>query len=89
MDHEPISITRANTDKDLVLSWLYSKPSTLTRQRYLKNYEQWLSFCNLTLKETRVEDIQDYRTMLEMKGYKPATISQKLNSIKSLFTYAV
>lgn len=89
MEHEPISITRANTDKDLVLSWLYSKPSTLTRQRYLKNYEQWLSFSNLTLKETRVEDIQDYRTMLEMKGYKPATISQKLNSIKSLFTYAV
>lgn len=86
---KPISITRANTDKDLVLSWLYSKPSTLTRHRYLKSYEQWLSFSNLTLKEAKVEDIQDYRTMLEMKGYKPATISQKLNSIKSLFTYAV
>ena len=44
MEHEPISITRANTDKDLVLSWLYSKPSPITRQRYLKSYEQWLSF---------------------------------------------
>lgn len=89
MDHETISITRANTDKELVLSWLYSKGSKLTRHRYLKSYEQWLLFSNLTLKETRVEDIQDYLIMLEMKGYKPATISQKLNSIKSLFTYAV
>ena len=83
------TITGAKTDQELVVSWLHSKPSKLTRHRYLKNYEQFIKFAEVSIGEAKVEQIQDFLRMLEMKGYKPATISQKLSSIKSLFTYAV
>jgi integrase/recombinase XerD len=83
-------ITRANTDSDLILSWLHSKASIITQKRYTTNIKQFFSFIGeLSLNDVRVEDIQDFVRMLELKGYKPATISQKLNTVKSLFTYAV
>lgn len=83
------TITGAKTDQELVVSWLHSKPSKLTRHRYLKNYEQFIKFTDVSIGEAKVEQIQDFLRMLEMKGYKPATICQKLSSIKFLFTYAV
>jgi integrase/recombinase XerD len=84
------TITRANCDSELLLSWLQSKPSKITQKRYTTNIKQFFSFIgNRTLSELKVEDIQDFMRMLEMKGYKSATISQKLNTVKSLFTYAV
>jgi integrase/recombinase XerD len=81
-------ITRANTDSDLILSWLHSK-SSLSQKRYTTNIKQFFLFCDRPLNEIKIEDIQDFVRMLNMKGYKPATIAQKLNTVKSLFTYAV
>lgn len=84
-----VKITRAENDNDLIVSWLSSKRSRLTQRQYLRNIEQFRQFCGLALREIKVEEIQDFLTMLAMKGYQPATIAQKFNSVKSLFAYAL
>lgn len=84
-----VKITRAENDNELIISWLNSKPSRLTQIQYLRNINQFRKFCPLLISEMKVEDIQDFLRMLQMKDYKPATIAQKFNSVKSLFSYAL
>lgn len=84
-----VKITRAKTDNELIVSWLKSKPSRLTQIQYLRNINQFRKFCPLPISEIKVEDIEDFLMMLEIKEYKPATIAQKFNSVKSLFAYAL
>jgi len=82
-------LTRANTDDELIVSWLNSKPSPLTKNLYLRNIKQFRQFCDTAIGEIKVEEIQDFLRMLQIKGYKPATIAQKFNCLKSLFAYAL
>lgn len=81
-------LTKAKNDLELIALWLQNKPSRLTQKQYQLNVRQFLNFVGCELNEVRIEDVQGFVTMLAMKGYKPSTIKGKLNSIKSLFSFA-
>lgn len=81
-------LTRAKNDLELIALWLQNKPSRLTQKQYQLNVRQFLNFVGCELNEVRIENVQGFVTMLAMKGYKPSTIKGKLNSIKSLFSFA-
>lgn len=80
-------LTSSTTDTEIITSWLHSKQSILTKNTYNHNVMQFLIFIGCGLSEVKLEDIQGFVTMLTMKGYKPATIKNKLTTIKSLFSF--
>lgn len=80
-------LTRATTDSELISSWLMDKPSGLTQKQYGVNIKQFINFIGCHLAEVKYEDIQGYVRMLELKGYHKSTISTKLTSVKSLFSF--
>lgn len=81
-------LTRATTDEQLIFTWLNDMESKLTQKQYQSNIKQFLSFIGCGLSEVTIEDLQQYRQMLEMKNYKPSTIKSKLSTVKSLFSFA-
>ncbi len=80
-------LTRATTDSELISSWLMDKSSQLTQKQYRVNIKQFINFIGCHLAEVKYEDIQGYVRMLELKGYHKSTISTKLTSVKSLFSF--
>lgn len=82
-----IKLTKATTDNEIIISWLNDKRSKLTQKQYAINIRQFINFIGCSLAEVKIEDLQGYILMLEMKGYKKSTIKTKLTSVKSLFSY--
>lgn len=80
-------LTKATTDNELILSWLMDKPSKLTQKQYNVNIRQFINYIGCPLVEVKYEDMQGYVRMLELKGYQKSTITTKLTSIKSLFSF--
>ncbi len=80
-------LTKATTDNEIILSWLTDKQSKLTQRQYSVNIRQFINYVGCSLAEVKLEDMQGYIRMLEMKGYKPSTIKTKLTSVKSLFSF--
>lgn len=81
-------LTKATNDTELIKTWLASVPSVLTQNQYSVNIKQFLNFIGCELAEVNVEDMQSFIIMLQLKGYQPSTIKTKLNSVKSLFSFA-
>ena len=82
-------LTNVTNDNKLITLWLSSKPSLLTRKQYICSVNQFLSFVNKNLNDIKYEDVQQYLTMLQdFKKYASSTICNKLNSLKSLFSFA-
>ena len=82
-------VTRANTDEEMILSWLTNKQSIYTQKQYTYTIQQFLEFTGKDLSEVKVEDIQDYLRSLQLRKYQASTIKVKLKTIKSLFSYCV
>ena len=81
-------LTKAENDPQLITTWLLDQRSQLTRQQYQSNIKQFVNFIGCQLSEVKIEDIQLYIRMLELKGNKPSTIKGKLSIVKSLFSFA-
>jgi integrase/recombinase XerD len=81
-------LTKATSDYELITTWLLNKPSPSTRKQYQTNIKQFMSFIGGPLSEVKIEDLQGYVRMLEMKGNKTSTIKGKLSVVKSLFSFA-
>ena len=81
-------LTRAENDSELITTWLLHQSSKLTRQHYQSNIKQFIRFIGLSLEEVKIEDINGFVRMLELKGNKPSTIKGKLSTVKSLFSFA-
>ena len=82
-------VTRANTDAQMLLSWLTNKQSIHTQRQYTCTIQQFLAFTGKDLSQIMVEDIQDYLRSLKLRNQKASTIKVKLMIIKSLFSYCV
>ena len=81
-------LTKAENDSQLITTWLLQQESKLTRQQYQSNIKQFIRYIGVPLEEVKIEDLQGYVRMLELKGNKPSTIKGKLSIVKSLFSFA-
>ena len=81
-------LTKAENDHQLITTWLLDKQSKITRRQYQLNIKQFLDFIGCAIDQVKIEDLQQYVRMLEMKGNKPSTIKGKLSIVKSLFSFA-
>ena len=81
-------LTKAENDNELIMTWLLDKQSPLSRKQYQTNINQFLNFVGSAIAEVKIEDLQQYVRMLEIKGYKLSTIKSKLSVVKSLFSFA-
>ena len=82
-----IKQTNVNTDEQFVDLWLYGRPPTTTRT-YKTISKQFLSFVGKPIRTIQLEDIHGWCSYLNTKGYKPTTIKNKINTIKSMFSFA-
>jgi integrase/recombinase XerD len=80
-------LTRADCDREIILSWLSDKGSSHTRKLYTTTSRQFLEFVSLPLEQIRIEDIQQWKLSLELRNYSAHTIRVKILCIKSLFSY--
>lgn len=80
-------LTKATTDIEVISTWLQDKQSKLTQKQYSTNIRQFMNFVGVSLADVKLEDLQGYIKMMEMKGYRPSTIKTKLTSVKSLFSF--
>jgi integrase/recombinase XerD len=81
------SLARISSDQKLIEMWLHGRPSS-TQTEYGRDVHYFLEFVDKPLPQMSLEDLQNYATHLQSQGYKERTIRRKLNSIKSLFTFA-
>ena len=81
-------LTKAENDNQLIMTWLLDQGSQLTRQQYQSNIRQFIRYIGCPLCDVKIEDLQGYLRMLEIKGNKPSTIKGKLSIVKSLFSFA-
>jgi integrase/recombinase XerD len=81
-------LTKATSDLEIINSWLNDKPSKLTQAQYANSIKQFVNFIGCELKDVKIEDLQQFKRMLELKGYKPMTIKNKLLNVKSFFSFA-
>ena len=81
-------LTKAENDHQLITTWLLDKQSHSTRKQYQSNIRQFIRYIGGQLSDVKIEDLQGYVRMLEMKGNKPSTIKGKLSVVKSLFSFA-
>lgn len=71
----------------LINMWLHGRPATTT-QAYRSNIEYFLNFVGKPLGKIALEDLQSYSSHLSSLGIKESSLRTKLNTIKSLFTFA-
>ena len=80
-------LTRATTDRELVLIWLGDKTKT-TSISYSSIVTGFFNFINKPLCEVALEDLQLWQRRLQLTD-KPSTVANKIRAIKSLFSYGV
>lgn len=76
------------TDAEIIAAWLQDRPKS-TIESYQIDVQQFLQVIKKPMKEITIEDIQNFATHLLNRNLKDASRKRKLNSIKSLFTFAV
>ncbi|MBD2437348.1 tyrosine-type recombinase/integrase [Nostoc sp. FACHB-110] len=81
------SLSRVSTDQKLIEMWLHGRPLS-TQKEYRRDVQVFLGFVDKDLQECKLEDLQGYSSYLDEQGIKPTTKKRKLNSLKSLFTFA-
>ncbi|WP_019503205.1 tyrosine-type recombinase/integrase [Pleurocapsa sp. PCC 7319] len=80
-------LTRAQSDRELVLIWLGDKSRT-TRVSYSSIVTGFFDFINKPLAQVQIEDLQLWHRRLQLTD-KPSTVANKIRAIKSLFSYGV
>ncbi len=79
--------TNASTDEDFLNVWLANRPNT-TARTYRTAARQFLSFVGKPIRAIVLEDLQQWCTELTNK-YKSTTVKNKVNSIKSMLSFAL
>lgn len=85
----PVSVqhpAQAASDEHLIRLWLHGR-SDNTRDAYLRDIVQFTSFVDRPLRETGLEDLQDYTDHLASLGLKPSTRKRKIFAVKSLLSF--
>jgi integrase/recombinase XerD len=80
-------ITNASSDTHLIQLWLRSKSSN-SIDAYSRDVKQFLDHVECRLSEIKIEHIWSWMDLLRDQGLAVSTISRKLASIKSLFSFA-
>ena len=80
-------ITNASTDEQVIWMWLSNK-SKATVLTYKRNLKQFFDYCGLNLPSVKLEDLIEYKEFLVNSDLKPATINNKLFTIKSLLSFS-
>jgi integrase/recombinase XerD len=80
-------LTRAETDREIVLIWLGDKSRT-TQISYSSIVTGFFDFINKPLSSVAIEDLQLWHRRLQLTD-KPHTIANKIRAIKSLFSFCV
>lgn len=75
-------------DSDLITQWLHDRP-TKTIESYRVDINQFMQFVGKPLSGVELEDIQQFSTHLQQRNLKESSRRRKLNTIKSLFSFAV
>ena len=80
-------ITNISTDKQVIWMWLSDKAKS-TVKTYQRNLKQFFNYCKLNLPSVKLEILINYKQFLIDSGLKPATINNKLMTIKSLLSFS-
>ena len=80
-------ITRAASDSEILLLWLGDKSAT-TQVSYRSLVSQFVAFVGKPLADVALEDLQLWHKRLQLTD-QPATVSNKIRAIKSLFSFCV
>lgn len=88
---ESLTTTRAplantNDDAHLIELWLRKQRNKLTRESYGRTAADFREYVGVDLRALRLDDLLRYADHLA--GVSPATQSRKLNTVKSLITFA-
>jgi integrase/recombinase XerD len=78
-------LAKISDDDRLIEMWLHGRPDT-TQASYRRTVRAFQGVVNKPLQDVTLEDLQRYATSLD--GLKESSRRTKLNSIKSLFTFA-
>lgn len=85
---QPSQLTRADADDHLIGMWLHGRPDS-TKQEYLRDVDRFRKFLGYApLRSLTLEDLQAYQNHLDSQNLKDATKRRKINSIKSLLSFA-
>jgi len=80
-------LSRVDNDDRLIDMWLHDRP-TGTQANYRRTVAEFNRFTAKGLSDVRLEDLQGYVTHLNDRGLKDATKRNKVNALKSLFSFA-
>lgn len=83
----------APEDHTIVNQWLRSKRSKHTQEAYSRDVKSFYEFLinndrSTTIREVKLEDIQDYAYCLKQEYTEISTQSRKIAAVKSLLTFA-
>lgn len=74
-------------DDRLIAMWLHGRPAS-TAAEYARDVAKFRAIVAKPLKSTTLEDLQHFQTTLLNRNLKPATLRRKINTIKSLYSFA-
>lgn len=80
-------LANVSDDDRLIAMWLHGRPKS-TAAEYARDAAKFRSIVAKPLQQTTLEDLQHYQTSLVDRGLQPATLKRKLNTIKSLYSFA-
>jgi integrase/recombinase XerD len=81
-------LSKVDSDEMLIAMWLHGRPPS-TQKEYQRDVTTFRKFFEMrSIKELRLEDLQRYQDLLNIQGLADSTKRRKLNTIKSLFSYA-
>jgi integrase/recombinase XerD len=80
-------LPEGTSDDQLIAMWLHDK-SDSTQEEYTRDIAQFREYVSVPLKLLTLPDLQAYADELKLLDIKPATISRRLKSIKSLLSFA-
>ena len=83
---EPPARVEAETDRQLVETWVARHESRHTQRNYRRQAERFLAVTGRTLREVRVSDVQAFLASLD--GQASATRANAASAIKSLLSFA-
>jgi integrase/recombinase XerD len=75
------------SDREIIAMWLHGKAKRTVKD-YERDVEQFISFVQKPLPKIELSDLQAFATELNQRKLKPASITRKINAVKSLFTFA-
>ena len=80
-------LPEGTSDEQLIAMWLHEKADS-TQEEYTRDVAQFREYVSVPLQRLTLPDLQAYADELKLLDIKPATISRRLKSIKSLLSFA-